>query len=475
MKFEDSNLIEKIVISRKLINILLYFYKMRLELKLALIGAMSKIVIFFILLILLQQVIDKQALQHTDRALIKMKEKTMANVAKIGINSFLNIEKDSAFASYNILKDEYITIDLDTIKGNGKIVFSDEARIIEDEEFDYRILNYSFDVTNKHYNLEIGKNIQLINALNRTMKNISITIILLVLLSTIIFDIGINKYLLFPLNRMIIRKLKTITNPETYDFSELRSSTSDFVYLNNALNELMHKVTEILKNQKKFTADVSHELFTPISIMQSKLENLLTNDNLPESFVAVIMDQQNHLNRLQQIIKALLLIARIENDQFSKNETVVVREVVEEIILNIEDRAEIKNITIENRIDPADLLPYINKSLLYILIFNLVSNAIKYNKDGGWIRISTCTSGNYFCLEISDSGIGIDTDQIDKVFDRFKRADPASGEGHGLGLSIVSSIVRFHSGIIDVKSVKGEGSVFKVQFPLKNVNLISVV
>src|ERR1035437_4209901 len=144
---------------------------MRLELKLALIGALSKIVIFFILLIVLQQVIQKQALQHTDRTLIKMKEKTMSNIAKIGINSFLNIEKDSAFASYNIVKDEYITIDLDSLQGSGKILFSDEARIIGDEEFDYRILNYSFDIDNEHYILEIGRNIQLINALNRTMEN----------------------------------------------------------------------------------------------------------------------------------------------------------------------------------------------------------------------------------------------------------------------------------------------------------------
>ena len=440
---------------------------MRLELKLALIGALSKIVIFFLLLILMQQVIDKQALQHTDSDLVKMKEKTMSIVAKIGIKSFLDIEKDSVYSSYNMLKDEYITIDLDTIKGSGKILFSDEARIIEDEEFDYRILNYTFDVDNQHYILEIGKNIQLINALNKTMKSISISIILLVLLSTIIFDIGINKYLLYPLNRMIIPKLKTITNPETYDYSELGSSTSDFVYLNNALNELMHKVTAILKNQKKFTADVSHELFTPISIMQSKLENLLTSGNLPEQFVSNVMDQQNHLNRLQQIIKALLLIARIENDQFSKNETVVVREVVEEIILNIEDRAEMKNITIENQINPFDLLPNVNKSLLYILIFNLVSNAIKYNNEGGWIHISAFTTGCNFCIEISDNGIGIDKDQIERVFDRFKRADPASGEGHGLGLSIVSSIVRFHNASIDVKSVKGEGSVFKIQFNVK--------
>jgi len=448
---------------------------MRLELKLALIGALSKIVIFFVLLILVQQVIDKQALQHTDRDLVKMKEKTMAIVAKIGIKSFLDIEKDSVYASYNMLKDEYITIDLDTIKGSGKILFSSEARIIEDEEFDFRILNYSFTVYNQNYILEIGKNIQLINALNRTMKSISISIILLVLLSTIIFDIGINKYLLYPLNRMIIPKLKTITNPETFVYSELHSSTSDFVYLNNALNELMHKVTAILKNQQKFTADVSHELFTPISIMQSKLENLLTSPNLPEQFVNNVMDQQHNLNRLQQIIKALLLIARIENDQFSKNETVVVCEVVDEIIQNIEDRAEMKNITIENRINPGDLLPGVNKSLLYILIFNLVSNAIKYNKDGGWIHISAFMAGNNFSIEIADNGIGIDKDQIEKVFDRFKRADPAAGEGHGLGLSIVSSIVRFHGASIEVKSVKGEGSTFKVLFPLKNVNTASAV
>jgi len=443
---------------------------MRLELKLALIGALSKIVLFFILFLLLQQVIDTQALRHTDRDLVKMKEKTMAIVDKIGIHSFLNIEKDSVYASYNLLKDEFITIDLDSQKGTGKIFFSNEAREIEGEEYDYRILNYAFEVENQHYLLEIGKNIQLIYSLNKTLEDISITIILVVLLITIIFDIGINKYLLYPLNRMIIPKLKTITNPETFDYSEIRSSTSDFIYLNRALNELMNKVTTILKNQQKFTADVSHELFTPISIMQSKLENLLTSGNLPEQFVTNVMDQQNLLNRLQQIIKALLLIARIENDQYARKENVNVREMVEETILNIEDRAEMKNITFENLVHRDDSLSNVNRSLISILLFNLLSNAIKYNYEGGWIRITAFETERDFCIEVRDNGIGIDPDQIARVFDRFKRADPTSGEGHGLGLSIVKSIVRFHGGSIDVKSVPGEGSVFKVQLPLKNVN-----
>jgi len=81
---------------------------MRLELKLALIGAISKIVIFLILLTLVQQLIDSLALRHTDKDLIKMRDKTLSIVKKIGIKSYLNAEQDSAFASYNILKDEFI-------------------------------------------------------------------------------------------------------------------------------------------------------------------------------------------------------------------------------------------------------------------------------------------------------------------------------------------------------------------------------
>lgn len=227
---------------------------MRLELKLAMIGAFSKIVIFLLLVIIIKQITDEQAFRHTDRDLMKMKEKTMAIVETIGINSFLSSERDSAYSSYNILKDEYITIDLNPRKGPGKTIFSNEARLIEGEEFDYRILNYTFDINNQHYILEIGKNMQLLYALVRTLENISVTIILVVLLVTIIFDIGINKYLLHPLNQMIIPKLKTIINPETYAYSELKSSTSDFVYLNSTLNELMLKMTTILKNQQRFTA-----------------------------------------------------------------------------------------------------------------------------------------------------------------------------------------------------------------------------
>lgn len=441
--------------------------KMKLELKLALIGAISKITLFFIFLILLGQYIDIVTFNHTDKNLVKMKDKTMSIIKKTGIKSILNTSQDSSFASYNILKDEYVTIDLDTINKPGNLVFSNEVREIENEEFDYRILNYTFQIDNKQYSLEVGRNIQLIYALHKTILNFSVTIILLFLLITILFDIGIFKYLLRPLNKKIIPKLKTITNPETFEYSEVKTSTSDFIYLNNAINELMLKITTTIKNQKKFIANVAHELFTPITIMQNKLENLVTSEKLPPHLISSVIEQQNQLNRLNQIIKALLLISRIENDQYAKMDSFLVYELVEEIISNIEDRAQIKGITIDNQISRHLWLVDVNKSLLYILLFNLINNAIKYNREDGMILISSAQKEDHLIIEVRDNGIGIDPAHIPYIFDRFRRIDSSGSEGFGLGLSIVSTIAHFHEASVEVSSEKDKGSVFTIIFPIK--------
>lgn len=447
----------------------LYSGKIKLELKLALIEAFTKIAVFFIFLALIGKYIDIVAFNHTDSSLIKMKDKTISIINKTGIKSFLSSEKDSTFASYNILKNDYITIELDTVNKPGLTIFSNEVREIENEEFDYRILNYTFQIGKKVYSLEVGRNIQLIYALHRTLQNISVRIILVFLLITILFDIGIFNYLLKPLNKKIIPKLKTITNPESFDYSEVQTSTSDFVYLNNAINELMLKISTILKNQKKFIANVAHELFTPITIMQNKLEALLTTRKLNREITNSVVELQNQLNRLNQIIKALLLISRIENEQYSKSDTCIAYELVKEIYSDIEDRAQIKGISIKNNIDRNIILVNVNKSLIYIMILNLINNAIKYNKEGGTILLKSYIEGDCLKIDVIDNGIGIDPGQIPFIFDRFKRIDSSGSEGYGLGLSIVSTIANFHEASVEVSSELGEGSVFTIVFPLKFV------
>ncbi|MCE1198631.1 MAG: HAMP domain-containing histidine kinase [Marinilabiliales bacterium] len=441
---------------------------MRLQLKLALIGAIAKIVIFLLLFTLVQQKIESLTLRQTDRDLIKKKDKALSIVKKIGIKTYLDAEKDSAFASYNMLKDEYIAINLDTDGQAGPLSFSQEARIIEDEEFDFRILHLDFEIDHQLYTLEIGKNIQMIDSLDRTLKNISISIILLVLIITILFDVGIYKYLLHPLNQRIIPKLRTVVNPETFQYTEIKSTTSDFIYLNNTINDLMRKVNEILGNQKKFIGDVSHELFTPISVMQSKLDNLLISDKLPAKTVALILDQQSQLMRLQHIIKALLLISRIENDQYAKTDSFGLPELIREIFNAIEERAQINHVTLNNRIPEGVVMQAANKYLIYTLLFNLVSNAIKYNKPGGSVDVDFERNGEGATLGICDTGCGIAAENLEIIFGRFRRVEGAQTEGQGLGLSIARSIAQFHEARIDVKSELGSGSCFFVRFPAKN-------
>ncbi|MDD4645097.1 MAG: HAMP domain-containing sensor histidine kinase [Bacteroidales bacterium] len=439
---------------------------MKLELKLAIIGAISKIAIFLVFLVVLEQLFGTIATHETDNDLGKMKDKTLAIVNRIGIRSFLKEEQDSAYASYNMLKEEYISLNLTSGVTPGKPVFSTVMREIEGEEFNYRILTYDFQIDNQTYRLEIGRNIQFISGFRQAIQRISIGTIILVLIMTILLDIWINKKMLKPLNQVIIPKLRTTTNPESFVYSEIKTTTTDFAYLNNVINGLMRKVSTSLTTQKKFIANVSHELMTPVSVIQSKLENFATSPQLPQKLSPAVIDIQYQINRLQQIIKALLLISRIENDQFPKKETFTVFELIEEISSDIEDRVAIKNLSFENQVDRRFRIMDINKSLIQIMMFNLVSNAIKYNRDGGYVRITSNLSNQGLTVAVSDSGIGIKADQVPFIFDRFKRIRPEVTEGFGLGLSIVKAIADYHHLATEVASVEGEGSVFKVIFPL---------
>ena len=230
---------------------------MKLELKLALIGALSRIIIFALFLIALELIFNQIASRHTDRDLVKMKDKTMAIINRVGIRSFLKEEQDSAYASYNLLKEEFITLNLTPDTAVASQSFSSVSREIEGEEFDYRILTYNFNSGRQYYMLEIGRNVQLISSFKQAIKMISVVTILIVLLITILIDLGIYEALLRPLNNVIIPKLRKTTSPETFEYSELKTSTTDFAYLNKVINDLMHKVSDSMATQKRFIADVS--------------------------------------------------------------------------------------------------------------------------------------------------------------------------------------------------------------------------
>jgi signal transduction histidine kinase len=205
---------------------------------------------------------------------------------------------------------------------------------------------------------------------------------------------------------------------------------------------------------------------TPISILQSKLENIMVDDELPEEQYRRIMDLMKTLNRLKKIVHSLLLISRIENDQFPKAGSAPVQALVQEVMDELDHRLQERGLSCSLRVSGDIVLQGINHDLIFQLIYNLLNNAIRYNKPGGNITICDhLVPGKNYQLSVIDTGIGIPEDAIGTIFDRFKKVEKKENEGYGLGLSIVRTIAQYHDIKIEVSSAVDAGTEFTLVFP----------
>ena len=160
------------------------------------------------------------------------------------------------------------------------------------------------------------------------------------------------------------------------------------------------------------------------------------------------------------------MISKIENDQYLKQESVHLPTMIDEILSELQELIEEKNIKVVKTVeDTIDFGPC-NKSLLFTMIFNLVNNAIRYNNIGGTIFIRGKVGIDNYIIEIEDSGIGIEESQLENIFDRFKRFNPKDGQGYGLGLPIVKTIADFHRIGIRMVSKLMKGSTVILTLPL---------
>ncbi|MDX5480120.1 MAG: HAMP domain-containing histidine kinase, partial [Hymenobacteraceae bacterium] len=295
-----------------------------------------------------------------------------------------------------------------------------------------------------------------------TMQRYASYFLVAVVLITVFIDLAFVKVLLRPLT-LIIRRLQRIGHPETFKPSQLATNTSDFVYLNDTINSMMLQTQEAFLKEKEFIGNVSHELLTPVSILQTRLENLFNDPTLSEGTLLKLVESQKTLDRLKSIIQALLLISRIENEQYLKNEEVSLTLLASEIAEEIQERLEVRQLTMEVHL-PEDVVVKGNYSLLYTMLFNVVNNAIKYNRPGGAVTIAGDSTEKGFALHITDTGIGIAEQQLANIFNRFKRLHAPDGESHGLGLAIVQTVAKFHQIKLSVSSEVKKGTRFTLQF-----------
>ncbi len=437
---------------------------MKLISKLTLFITLSKLAIVLLFVLTLPYLIGGIARTYTDYYLRQQQKKVLEVVAKNGVNSYLQGEE--SYGSYTMLKEEYIS--LEPVARGFKIdtIYTDE-RIIEQDTLQYRVLTHSFPADTSTYLMEVGKTIDTIDQYNRPLQRIATYVLLALILITLIIDLFYTRYLLRPLGEIINTKIRNRKFPFNENSIPVKTSTTDFKYLDNSLLSLMQQIHEAFEKEREFTANASHELMTPIGILQNKIENLMGEPEVSELVQLRLIGMQRTLNRLKRIVHSLLLISRIENEQFTKKDSVKVTELFEDVLDEINHRLSEKEISLEKSLSEKVILVNINRDLLFQLVYNLVNNAIRYNKANGSIRIwDQINQEGAYEVNITDTGIGIPEDEIGTIFNRFKKANQSEeSAGYGLGLSIVKSIADYHQIKIRIISEVSKGTTFTIAFP----------
>ncbi|AMM50092.1 hypothetical protein TH61_01355 [Rufibacter sp. DG15C] len=434
---------------------------MRLQSKLALFSAASKVVILLVLIAALPTLVNKVALHNADVRLQQKEAIVYQLIEDQGIETYIP-EGTTSYGSYNLLKEEFVSLE-EISSDNVNNGIATALRKVEGDIVEYRLLSSTFDLGDKRYLLEIGRSTETIGENSQTLQTYALFFLVAVVLITVFVDLAYNKVLLKPLT-LIVRRLQRVEHPTTFKPHGLNTSTDDFLYLNNTINDMMGQIQEAFQKEKEFIGNVSHELLTPISIMQNRLENLLSDSDTPETLLEKLVDNLRTLHRLKGIIQALLLISRIENEQYLKDESVSLEALVREVCEEITERAEVREVTLEVHVPTDYVIPQANQSLLFTMLFNVVNNAIKYNKPGGTIILRGESKPEGYSLCVTDTGVGIAEEQLPFIFSRFKRFHAPDGESHGLGLPIVQTIASFHHITLHVQSKLGQGTTFCFEF-----------
>lgn len=442
---------------------------MKLQVKLALYNILTKIVIVAILSGFILVFMNRISVGHMQHRLFEKRNKLIKNLSDLEIRSLLT--RDQSFTDYNILKEEYIIL---TKLGKGTLKkrkeFTQENREIEGSPSEYQILTEYFTFKNQNYRLEIGETMLTVKQIESTILFYAIMVLCVTIALTLLTDLAFSGYLLSPLYQIIDKKINKVNDPIHYNYELIDTTTKDFKLLDSSINSLMKKVSDLFISEKQFIANVSHEFLTPISVLSGRLENLLTDEQLSISGETKVFASLKTLNRLKAIINSLLLISRVENNQFEKQDTISLQEVLNDVYDELSDRLLLKNLSLNINLE-SDLVFKGNRSLFQTLLINLINNAIKYNIENGFITISTpdINPGNYTLL-INDTGIGMEADQVKNAFIRFEKLKSEKTDSYGLGLAIAKSIAIFHQIGIEISSEKGVGTNVYLHFDQANLS-----
>lgn len=249
-------------------------------------------------------------------------------------------------------------------------------------------------------------------------------------------------------------------------FKEMRALTENY-------NDTMSKLSVLDSTRQEFVSNVSHELKTPITSMKVLAESLIQNEEADlQMYKEFMSDISEEIERESKIISDLLTLVKMDKKSAELNiEEVDINVLLDIILKRVIPIANSRGIEITYE-SYREVKADVDEVKLSLALTNIIENAVKYNVDNGWVKVTLNADHKYFYVKVADSGVGIPDDCKEQVFERFYRVDKARSRdtgGTGLGLAITKNVILMHKGTIKLYSESGEGSTFTIKIPMKYV------
>lgn len=268
--------------------------------------------------------------------------------------------------------------------------------------------------------------------------------------------------------RKLSQQAEKIDQDSISDIRLNEDTVKEFRQLSISVNLMLDRLSESFAMQRQFSGNAAHELRTPLAIMQTKLELFAAeHKNMEDDTAELVRSQAEQLDRLSKLVHTLLEMSNLSSAP--RSDRIELAPLVEEIITDLTPLASQNDITMEQDCDNVVITG--SDALIYRLVFNLIENAVKYNRRGGSVSVSVHKENSDVVVRVSDTGCGIPEEYRESIFQPFFRVDKSRSRqmgGVGLGLALVHEIAVLHGGSVRAEPGNKSGTVFIVTLPAGN-------
>lgn len=297
-----------------------------------------------------------------------------------------------------------------------------------------------------------------------TLNKISALVGIISVLIAIVLSSIMAKRLSSPISR-VIKTSRMIEKGNYSDRVDVKSNIKEINQLTETINTLAASLEKQENLRKRLTGDVAHELRTPIATLQSHMEAMI--DGIWEADEERLKSCHEEIVRIGKLVGDLEKLTRLENERLVLDKTTFdISELIKGIALNFESQFKAKGVNLSFEEKRTEITG--DRDKISQVIINLLSNSLKYTPEGGSVEVCVSREEDYVVIRFKDNGIGISSEDLPFIFERFYRADKSRSRmtgGSGIGLSIVKTIVEAHGGTIEARSKINEGSEFIVKLP----------